>query len=69
MRVRTKAEASERHSNLLSCAGAKTVSMVVKKNSTYEVRSESGKLLGRYLTESAAKRGLQQIEYFKRKNK
>jgi hypothetical protein len=43
--------------------------MIVKKNSTYEVRSEAGKLLGRYLTEGAAKRRLKQIEYFKKKNK
>jgi len=41
--------------------------MIVKKKNTYEVRSEKGKLLGKYLTEAAAKRRLQQIEYFKRK--
>ena len=41
--------------------------MIVKKKNTYEVRSEQGKLLGRYLTEKAAKKRLQQIEYFKHK--
>ena len=41
--------------------------MIVKKNRTYEVRSKKGKLLGRYLTEAAAKRRLKQIEYFKHK--
>ena len=43
--------------------------MIVKKNSTDEGRSEAGKLLGRYLSEGAAKRRLKQIEYFKKKNK
>jgi hypothetical protein len=41
--------------------------MIVKKNSTYEVRSKKGKLLGKYLSEAAAKRRLKQIEYFKHK--
>ena len=60
-------DTTKRKSNLLSCEGAKTVLMIIKKNSTYEIRSEKGKLLGRYLTEAAAKRRLQQIEYFKKK--
>lgn len=60
-------DTTKRKSNLLSCEGAKTVLMIVKKNSTYEVRSKSGKLLGKYLSEAAAKRRLKQIEYFKHK--
>ncbi len=32
--------------------------MIIKKNSTYEVRSKNGKLLGKYLSEAAAKRRL-----------
>lgn len=43
--------------------------MIVKKKNTYEIRSEEGKLLGKFLTEAAAKRRLKQIEYFKKKNK
>lgn len=41
--------------------------MIVKKKNTYEIRSKSGKLLGKFLTEAAAKRRLKQIEYFKHK--
>jgi len=41
--------------------------MIVKKKNTYEVRSKQGKLLGKFLTEAAAKRRLKQIEYFKHK--
>ena len=41
--------------------------MIAKKKNTYEIRSKSGKLLGRFLTEKAAKKRLQQIEYFKHK--
>jgi|TARA_R100001510_G_C7570216_1_gene146896 hypothetical protein len=41
--------------------------MIVKKKNTYEIRSKKGKLLGKFLTEAAAKRRLKQIEYFKNK--
>jgi len=41
--------------------------MIVKKKNTYEIRSKKGKLLGKFLTEAAAKRRLKQIEYFKHK--
>lgn len=44
-------------------------SMIVKKKNTYEVRSKTGKLLGKYLTKAAAERRLKQIEFFKHKNK
>jgi hypothetical protein len=42
--------------------------MIVKKKNTYEVRSKTGKLLGKYLTKAAAERRLKQIEFFKHKN-
>lgn len=42
--------------------------MIVKRKNTYEIRSEKGKLLGKFLTEAAAKRRLKQIEYFKHKD-
>tara|TARA_R100001460_G_scaffold33574_1_gene65622 strand:+ start:151 stop:279 length:129 start_codon:yes stop_codon:yes gene_type:complete len=41
--------------------------MIVKKKNTYEIRSKKGKLLGRFLSEEAAKRRLRQIEFFKNK--
>tara|TARA_R100000315_G_C5230902_1_gene141925 strand:- start:1656 stop:1790 length:135 start_codon:yes stop_codon:yes gene_type:complete len=41
--------------------------MIVKKKNTYEIRSKKGKLLGKFLTEKAAKKRLRQIEFFKNK--
>jgi hypothetical protein len=43
--------------------------MVKKIGDSYEVVSKSGKLLGKFATEAAAKKRLQQIEFFKRKKK
>jgi len=39
--------------------------MIVKKKNTYEVRSKTGKLLGKFLSKAAAQRRLKQIEFFK----
>jgi len=41
--------------------------MIVKKKNTYEVRSKTGKLLGKFLSKAAAQRRLKQIEFFKNK--
>ncbi len=39
--------------------------MIVKVGSEYEVRSESGKSLGKYKTKEEAEKRLKQIEYWK----
>ena len=40
--------------------------MIVKRGSVIQVKSESGKNMGKYKSVKAAKKRLRQIEYFKR---
>jgi hypothetical protein len=42
---------------------------IEKEGDTYAVKSESGKNLGKYKSEGAAKKRLEQVEYFKHKDK
>jgi hypothetical protein len=43
--------------------------MIKKVGNSYEVVAKSGKLMGRFATQAAAKKRLRQIEFFKRNKK
>jgi len=43
--------------------------MIKKSGSMYQVVSKSGRNLGKYRSKKAAKKRLQQVEFFKRKKR